>query len=93
METVDNDKSEIKRSLSSTLECLAELIYEWNQSAADGDRGPSNNAIALILYDDGSGKVCTYWGGFEGRGEHLNTQIQFDNVADGIDRLLDWIGE
>lgn len=40
-------------------EALIELIQGWNQAADDGDRGPANDAVALILYDDGSGRIGT----------------------------------
>lgn len=92
MENVDSEKQEIKQALQTTLEGLTDLIDAWNDLADDGDRGRSNNAIALIIWDDGSGRVCTYFPGFEGQGEHLNLQIKFENLGEAVERLMGWIG-
>lgn len=89
-----SESNETEQALRVTMNALCELICQWNLAAMDDDRGASNDAIALILYDDGSGKVCTYWGGFGCVRDQLNPQIpSFDNVEDGITELMRWIGE
>lgn len=92
MNSVKNEKQEIRQALQTTMEALTDLINQWNDAAKDGDRGRANDAIALIIWDDGSGRVCTYWPGFEGQGEHLNPQMEFDNIEEATDRLMEWIG-
>jgi hypothetical protein len=88
------EPKEIKQALHITMNALCELIYQWNMLSDDGDRGISNDGIALILYDDGSGKVCTYWAGSGHVGDQLNPQIpQFDTVEEGVEELMKWIGE
>jgi hypothetical protein len=92
MGNIENEKQGIEQALQTTLEGFTDLINQWNDAAEDGDRGRANNAIALIIWDDGSGRICTYWPGFEGKGEHLNLQMEFDNLNEAIDRLMDWLG-
>jgi len=87
----ENDK--MKHCLRVTMNALCELAYQWNLLSDDGDRGIGNDAIALILYDDGSGKACTYWAGSDPVHDQLNTQIPFDNIEEGIADLAQWIGK
>jgi hypothetical protein len=43
--------------LRAVWETLTELVDAWNDAAADEDRGRANNALAVTLYDDGSGRI------------------------------------
>lgn len=81
-------RSELKEQLRVGMEILTEIINQWNDNCADGDRGRGNDALGLIIYDDGSGRVVTY-SKFSGN-DYLNDQIQFDDIADGVERLADW---
>jgi hypothetical protein len=92
MGNIENEKHEIKQALQTTMEALTDLINQWNDAAEDGDRGRANDAIALIIWDDGSGRVCTYFPGFEGRGEHLISQMEFGDIEEALDRLMEWLG-
>lgn len=88
-----DEQNTTKQALYTTMIALADLMYRWNMLCDDGDRGIGNDSIALILADDGSGKVCTYWPGFEHVGDTLNTQILFDDIEEGVERLMEWLGE
>ena len=55
-----------KAQLEAVHDALVEIIDSWNQAAADEDRGPSNDAICLTLYDDGSGTIGRRTFGIEG---------------------------
>lgn len=81
-------RSELKESLRVGMEILTEIIDQWNDACADEDRGRCNNALGLIIYDDGSGRVVTYTG-LLGK-DFLNTQIEFGDIAEGVERLADW---
>lgn len=84
----DGIRDELKSSLRIGMEILAEIIDQWNDACADDDRGRCNHALALIIYDDGSGRVATH---NEFLGEnYLNDQIHFDDIAEGVERLADW---
>ena len=81
-------RSELKESLRVGMEILAEIIDQWNDVCADGDRGRRNDALGLIIYDDGSGRVVTYTS-LVGE-DFLNNQIEFEDIAEGVERLADW---
>ena len=80
-------RSELKESLRVGMEILTEIIDRWNDACADGDRGRCNDALGLIIYDDGSGRVVTY-SNFLGE-DFLNNQIEFGDIAEGVERLAD----
>ncbi len=46
-----------RAQLEAVHDALVEVVDAWNDAAADEDRGWSNNAICLTLYDDGSGSI------------------------------------
>lgn len=72
-----------KPALESVIDAMAELIGDWNAAAEDGDRGPDNKAIALIVWDDGSGKV-----GVRGWGSEVEYMWDFNNT-DELIRLIE----
>ena len=86
----ENIRKELKESLRVAMEILSEIVYQWNLLSDDGDRGIGNDAIALILHDDGSGKVCTYFDASPPAGEILNPQIPFDDIAEGVEGIAKW---
>ena len=77
-------RDELSNSVRIALEVFCEIIDRWNDAAADGDRGRANNAIAIILYDDGSGKLATYFGGHFDIGERINPQRYFDSIEEAV---------
>jgi len=46
-----------RSQLEAVHDALVEIIDGWNSSAADDDRGPSNDTICLTLGDDGAGFI------------------------------------
>jgi hypothetical protein len=89
-----------KAQLQEVLENLAELIDGWNEEK-DEDRGRSNNALGIILYEDGSGRIGTVWPDPEQseqskqrgcfRDFTINTQGEFNNVEEFGDFLCQWM--
>lgn len=67
--------------------CVVDKLVEWighsNDAAEDGDRGRADNAIALLLFDDGSGRVMIRKG-LEDLGEieidGHQTLFEFDSI-------------
>jgi hypothetical protein len=43
--------------LEAVHDALVQIVDSWNDAAADEDRGRSNDALCLTLYDDGSGRL------------------------------------
>lgn len=43
--------------LEKVLDALARLAGGWNDAAADDDRGRTNHAVTLTVFDDGSGRI------------------------------------
>lgn len=81
-----------RQDVEAVLDKLVGLIGDWNQLAYEPDeRGPSNDAIAIILYDDGSGVVATYWGTID-KDPNLNlAEGHFKNTAEMTDYLEQWL--
>lgn len=46
-----------RAQLEAVHDALTQLVDAWNDAAADEDRGRSNDAICLTLFDDGSGRI------------------------------------
>ena len=75
------------------IEQLVEFIRHSNDAAEDGDRGRANDAIALLLFDDGSGRLMIRkafddLGGIEIDGHQ--TLLEFDSIQQlqtGLDNL------
>ena len=79
-----------KQQLITTLEALAELIYQWNDDAMDEDRGRASDALCLLIWDAGSGMLGTQWRGV------FNKQMEFDNpegLAEALESWLDFVEE
>lgn len=74
-----------KAQLTTVLEALTELIDEWNDLAEDEDRGRGNNALCLLIWDDGSGKLGTQFG------DVFNMQGEFDGPEEFIELLVPWL--
>lgn len=49
-----------KQEALKLAEALTDLIDGWNDAGEKPDRGRPNNALCLILWDDGSGRIGTY---------------------------------
>jgi len=74
-----------KRQLSTVIEALIELIDEWNDLAMDYDRGRDNNALCLLIWDNGSGKLGTQFG------DVFNKQIDFYTPEELGEALKPWL--
>ena len=75
-----------KEQVESVIEALTELINNWNDDSMDEDRGRSNDALCLLIWDDGSGKLGTQFG------DMFNSQIEFDNSEELAEALTSWLG-
>lgn len=74
-----------RNQLITVVEALAELVDNWNDSSMDYDRGRDNNALCLLIWDDGSGRLGTQWG------DVFNKQMEFDNPGELADQLVPWL--
>lgn len=89
-----------RAQLTNTLTALAELIDDWNDAAADDDRGRDHTMLVLTLWDDGSGRIGTAHGyGDEDRADPsgqfydiaVNLQGGFNDTDGMVDYLLEWV--
>ena len=76
-----------KEQFQKALEALTELIDAWNDLGHEHESGHLNNALCLLLWDDGSGRLGTVFG----RPETFNEQTEFDSPAGLVDYLADWL--
>ncbi len=74
-----------RKQLTTVVEALTELIDNWNDDAMDDDRGRDNNALCLLIWDDGSGQLGTQWG------DVFNKQMEFDSPEELADALAPWL--
>ncbi len=74
-----------KQQLITVIEALTELIGEWNDDAMDDDRGRDHNALCLLIWDDGSGKLGTQFG------DVFNKQMEFDDAEGLYQGLRPWL--
>lgn len=74
-----------KQHLITVIEALTELIDEWNDLSMDEDRGRSNDALCLLIWDDGSGKLGTQFG------DVFNQQIEFNTPEELYQALKPWL--
>ncbi|HEX3102555.1 MAG TPA: hypothetical protein VHQ01_12210 [Pyrinomonadaceae bacterium] len=82
-----------RTQLVSFLGQLAESARHWNMAQDDGDRGPGNDPIILVVYDDGSGVIGSCFipttTAFTAR-ESLNVQHEFSSPEEAADYLIDY---
>ena len=71
--------------LAQVLCRLTGLAGTWNDLQEDEDRGRGNEALYMVVYDDGSGEVGTQFG------ELQNPQLAFDTIEEAVDRLWEWL--
>jgi hypothetical protein len=71
-----------RKQLTTVIEALTELIDEWNDDAMDVDQGRDNNALCLLIWDDGSGKIGTQWG---------DVFMEFSNAEELAEQLAPWL--
>ena len=83
-----------KQELYIFLEALRYFIEDCNDAVADDDRGRANDALCLVLYDDGSGMIGTMGMGIPAptAGE-MNVQCAFATIEHAVDFLADWLVE
>lgn len=70
--------------LAAVVYALVEIIDSWNDSAADEDRGRSDDGICLTLWDDGSGNISRRVSGTA----EVEDIHDFDNLNDLVDALV-----
>lgn len=81
------------------IEKLVDLINEFNDSGEKLDRGRPNNALVLVLYDDGSGFLGTQFGIMGNDKRHnirdisIAEQKSFNNIKELKDFIKEFIGE
>lgn len=61
-----------------------ELIDGWNDDLMDDDRGRGNDALCLLIWEDGSGKLGTQFG------DIFNQQMEFDTPEELYQALTLW---
>lgn len=75
-----------REQLEAVIEGLVVIVDSWNDAAADEDRGRSNDAICLTLWDDGSGRIGRRsW--FESN--QVEDWHEFNNLDELIQKLRD----
>lgn len=74
-----------KTQLLDCLKKLTEVVSAWNESPDPEDRGPGNDPLVLILWDDGSGKIGICYGPFD----ELHTRIQHEFHS--LDELVEYL--
>lgn len=93
-----------RQQLINLLEQLVSSQGNWNQTVADDDRGPNNNALCIILYDDGSGVIGDFSGFVHGSDlisghshalsakaeDIINVQCDFPAVEQAADWLIEY---
>ncbi len=93
------EQTPTKAQLAQVFGELVCVIDGWNDAAQDDDRGRDNAALAIVLYDDGSGKVgtahflppipceptCSVT-----HEQWFNEQHSFDNIGQLVEYLAAW---
>jgi hypothetical protein len=77
-----------REALEAVVDALVGVVDSWNGAAADEDRGRSNDAICLTLYDDGSGTIGRRHPG----GSEVEDWHQFDTFNELVEKLRDGEG-
>ncbi len=67
-----------RNQLEAVVDAFVEIIDSWNDGDVDEDRGRSNNAICLTLWDDGSGKIGRRFS----EGHEVEDFHEFDDIID-----------
>ena len=77
-----------KEQIHDFLDALAELINDWNDLAVSEDRGRYNDALCLLIFEDGSGKIGTV--SYSDRVE-MNQQGRFNNLEEFTEYFVQWL--
>ena len=84
-----------KQQMVALLETLVEWIDGCNDASQDEDRGRSNDALCLVLWDDGSGKLGTVFPtdppDFIKDVGMFNLQCKFDNCEELAEYLAPFV--
>lgn len=51
---------ELAKKMTEAFGHLSEIALDFNQAAEDEDRGPDNNALGVIMFEDGSCFVAEF---------------------------------
>jgi len=86
-----------QQQLTNALSALADLISDWNDLAEDGDRGRDNAALCLTLWDDGSGRIGTFYDYKDDTGTFcdlsMNIQAGWNDMSGLVSFLMEWVSE
>lgn len=81
-------KNITREQLVTLINRLALSALDWNQAQEDGDRGPGNDPVCIVVYDDGSGLVAT---GIRGSYDDvMNVQMRFGEAEEAADYLVEY---
>lgn len=70
-----------RQQLEAVVDCLVELVSDWNDAAEDEDRGRADDAICLTLCDDGSGRL--------GRRRTASSEVEDWHEFNDLDGLIE----
>ena len=77
-----------KQQLLEVVDSLTQLINDWNDADYEPDeRGRGNNALCIVIWDDGSGKIGTVYK----NPQELNVQHTFDTSENLVAYLSPWL--
>lgn len=80
-------KNLTREQLATLVNRIALSALNWNQGMEDGDRGPGNNPVCIVIYDDGSGLVAN---GIRGNSDDvMNIQMRFGDAEEAADYLVE----
>jgi hypothetical protein len=75
-----------KAQVEQAFDHLAEVAESWNDCADDGDRGRGNDAVCLLLFEDGSGLLGSVFDSVE----NFNTQFSFEDTEQLVNYIATW---
>lgn len=75
-----------KEQLINLLNQLTHSQFLWNDCVASEDRGTSNHALCIVLFDDGSG----YVGAVDEQPAEINVHQRFDKTEELADYLIEY---
>lgn len=81
----------MKQQIQELFDKIAESLFHWNDVARDEDRGRSNDAIALVLWDDGSGKLGKWYADDDQGNPLYHTWVEFKDSEQLADFLVEWM--
>jgi len=75
-----------KVQVKQAMELLADVAENWNDCAEDGDRGRGNDALGLLVFEDGSGMLGSVFDSVE----NWNNQFTFETLDELAQYIIQW---